>query len=118
MGRKRKRPRDKHLEVKLAGGVLTISIGVEALKWAAEHNEEFYKPETGKYALVISDADEFAKDIVTALRDEQEDGTTTVHELIDKAVRYVMENGSEGLDEDAIEAIEEAERAELSENAP
>lgn len=107
-----KSPAKQPLKVRLAKGVLTISIGVETLKWAAEHHDEFYHPYTDKWSIVINKPNEFAKDVVRALRDEGEDGSTPVHYLLDKAIAEVMENGSEGLDEDAMEALEEAERKE------
>lgn len=38
----------------------------------------------------------FAKDVVNALNEEKEDGTTKVHELFDDAFERAIENGSQG----------------------
>lgn len=98
------------MAVKIKGGVLTISIGVETLKFAAERHEEFWLPATDKYSMIVSNADRFAKDVLLELEREEEDGSTPVHLLLDKAIYQASEQGSEGLDYDAIEALEAAER--------
>lgn len=114
MAKKAKSPRAAPMAVKIKGGILTISIGVETLKSAAERHEEFWLPMTDKYSMVVSDADRFAKDVLLELEREEEDGSTPVHLLLDKAIYQASEQGSEGLDYDAIEALEEAERKEAS----
>jgi hypothetical protein len=46
----------------------------------------------------VIDATRFAKDIVNALNDEQEDGTTPVHVLLDTAFEKAIEDGSQGVE--------------------
>ena len=105
------------LKVRITGGVLTISIGVETLKYVAEHHEEFWQPQTDKYALVVSNVNQFAKDVRNELEREEEDGSTPVHLMLDKAIYQAVEQGSEGIDHDAADAIEEAERKACSPDA-
>lgn len=115
MARKPKTPRNSPLTCKLSKGMLTISIGVETLRFAAERHKEFWQPQTDKCALVVSDTDMFASDVRNALLAEEEDGSTRVTELLDEAIQEAVEQGSEGLDYDAMEAIEQAEQDAVSE---
>lgn len=48
----------------------------------------------------VTDAEKFAKDVVTALNDEDEGGTTRVHQMFDSAFNYIAENGSDGIADD------------------
>jgi hypothetical protein len=105
------KPQNTPLRCRVVGRVLTIEIGVDTLKGAAERAECFWRPVTDKSGLVVSNALQFARDVRTALNDEEEDGTTRIHRMFDAAFEYVAENGSEAMDLDAMEAIEDAERA-------
>lgn len=111
----------KKLTCKVVSGVLRIEIGIETLKGAAERHEGFWQPETDKYALVVSNPKQFAKDVRSELETEDETGSTPVHYLLDKAIEEATNNGSEGLDHDAMSAIEYAElrarQGEISDDA-
>lgn len=48
----------------------------------------------------VADRAEFAKSVLKELKSEQEDGTTLVHEMLDKAIRSALENGEEGFTEE------------------
>lgn len=98
------------LRCRLVERVLTIEIGVDTLKHAAERCDEFWLPETDKAALVVSNSETFAKDVQSALTDEGEDGSTAITHMLDAAIKQAVEWGSEGLDYDAMDALEEAER--------
>jgi len=100
----------KALVCKIVKRVLTIEVGIETIKFAAERHEDFWQPETDKVALVVSNPLLFAKDVRYALLDEQEDGSTPISALLDAAIKQAVEQGSEGLDYDAMDAIEAAER--------
>ena len=100
----------KALNCKLKNGVLTIEVGIQTIKFAAENHESFWQPETDKFALVVSDAARFAKDVRCALLDEEEDGSTPMSRMLDAAIKSAVEYGSEGLDYDAMDKLEEAER--------
>jgi hypothetical protein len=67
--------------------VLRIEIGISTLKYAAEHHEDFWQPQTDKYALVVSDERQFAKDVAHELNREGEDGSTPVTRLFDVSER-------------------------------
>lgn len=50
----------------------------------------------------VTDAAKFAHDVVVALNDEDEEGTTRVHQMFDGAFSDIAENGSDGIaDNDA-----------------
>lgn len=103
------------LKVTASKSGIRITISAKALKWAAEHHEQYWQPITNKFALVVSDPVQFAADVCAALEDEEEDGSTPVHRLLDAAIDSAVNDGSEGLDHDAMDVIQEAERTAESE---
>jgi len=93
--------RDKPLKIKIYKGILSISIGVRTLAHVAEFNPELerYDEESGDTnAPKVTDHDAFTKEVLAMLRREEEDGTTIVHEMFDKAVEMAIENGAEGIE--------------------
>lgn len=95
---RRKRP----LEVGLRDGVLSITIGVDTFRTAIEFapDLEVYDEEEDDFARPkIVDADAFAKDLLAELEREEEDGTTMVHRMLDRAAAEAMENGCFGIQE-------------------
>lgn len=64
-----------------------ISIGIKTMATAAEYRED----------MNVEDIKVFAESMVRALREEQEDGTTPVHYLLDAAANWCFEQGEEGL---------------------
>ena len=86
-------PADGGLEVKISGGVLSIEIGVNALMQAIEMGREYTMEK-----IVVTDARVFAKEVLGALQHEEEDGTTPVHRLIDRAAAFAIEYGAEGVE--------------------
>lgn len=103
------------LRCRIIERVLTIEVGIDTLKHAADRHEDFWQPQTDKVALIVSDPEIFAKDVRSALLSEEEDGSTRITVMLDKAILEAVEQGSEGLDYDAMEAIEKAERSAVSE---
>ena len=81
------------LRVELKGERIVISIGVETLKVAAENMPNLCD---AMAVLRVTDRSVFARSVLDALKHEEEDGTTFVHEAIDKAFDYVVEQGYEG----------------------
>ena len=79
--------RKDNLTVEIKDGRLLIAIGVETLAFAITHNPEL--------KINVTDPDGFANDLLSNLEREQEDGTTPVHLLLDKAANEAAENGSE-----------------------
>jgi len=90
----------KHLSVKIAKGVLTISIGMATLANAIRFNPDLaaWDEVTGDELLSeITDVTLFGKELVRALESEEEDGTTPVHLMLDAAALSAIENGAEGI---------------------
>ncbi len=85
---------DLPLDVKIVDGMLAIRGGIKTLAFAVTAGEKGFRVTE---ALVAAD------DILRELRREQEDGTTVVHEMLDRAALAAWENGGEGfsgVDED------------------
>lgn len=104
-------PKKQALKVRLSKGVLSISIGIDTLAFCAEQHPDVWLPETDKSRIVVSNAFKFAKEVKIALEQEEEDGTTPVHSMLDNAILTAWESGCEGLDYDAMEELEKAEHA-------
>lgn len=91
---------DRPLEVKIERDRLVISIGVKCLAFAIEWAPglEKYDEKTGDFlGPKITDPLVFAKEIERQLSQEEEDGTTMVHRMIDKAAAEALEQGAEGV---------------------
>lgn len=77
-------------------GSLVIRVALEALpmimewSWAAGGIDTRYK---------ITDAAAFAADLVHELNDEDEEGTTRIHRMFDKAIDNAINQGAEGIEE-------------------
>lgn len=102
--------RNVPLRCRVLERVLTIEIGIDTLKFAAERHDSFWQPITDKCALVVNDPKQFAEDVLAALEDEAEDGSTPISRTLDAAILHAVEQGSEGIDLEAMDAIETAER--------
>ena len=91
------------LTVEVSHGELVIRIGIETLKFAAEHMDSCMRYverlKDWKQMWAITDPIQFAKDVVSELRDESENGSTDVTDLIEKACLAAIENGSAGCEE-------------------
>ncbi len=96
---------DKPLKVEVKNNILTISIGVDTLVFAVEHGDyDFLKinddnEQVNKYK--ITNAPGFAKEVALELVQEEEDGTTPVHLLLDAACLKAIENGSQYYEENS-----------------
>jgi hypothetical protein len=95
------KPEDTPLSCKVAKGVLTISIGVNTLVFACnEHPDNVSDDGDGKvWSVDQRHGADFAIDVAQELRSEEEDGTTLVHLMLDKAILAAIENGSQFVDE-------------------
>lgn len=83
-------------------GSLVIRVSLEALPMALEGAWAMGKFDT-RYK--ITDASEFAKELMHALNREDEQGTTPVHELFDAAIVYIIEQGGFGIDEHEVQEV-------------
>lgn len=82
---------DKPLIVEFDGDCLNISVGKNILIHALKYGLESYLMGD----VEVTDIDGFVKDIVRELEDEEEDGSTPVHRMLDKAGYSAIEQGSE-----------------------
>ena len=76
------------LEIEVKNGQVIISIGVETLCFATQAEIHDFK---------ITNKEGFVKDLINELNAEEEDGTTLVHRMFDKAADNAIENGSENV---------------------
>jgi len=96
--------KDQPLTVEIVDGELRISIGVSRLKFACEHcpDENIgltkYDEDLDDYlSYEVTDERAFADGVKLALQGEAEDGTTMVHQLLDKAMVKAIEDGAMGI---------------------
>ena len=91
------------LRIDVKGGKLIISVGIDTLARAfedSEYNEHFNDlSEIYEKLYCVTDHKEFAKEVALALQEEDEEGTTAVHVLLDEACENAIENGCEGVEE-------------------
>lgn len=83
--------KDLPLKVEIVGGIVTVTIGVSTLCTAVAAGGTF-PPEprfTDEYA--------FARAVVAQLAQEDEDGTTRVHRLLELAAVEAIEDGADGV---------------------
>jgi hypothetical protein len=99
------------LRCRLVERVLTIEVGIDTLKGAAERHDAFWQPTIDKCALVVNDSDLFARAVRVELISEGEDGSTPLSRALDAAILEAVEQGAEGIDGEAMDAIQAAERS-------
>jgi hypothetical protein len=80
------------LKVEFIAGSLVMSIGWRRLKQAAEN--------IPGHEIAITHDSKFFESILSALHEEQEDGSTLVHRMLDEAVVFAHEQGLEGFAEE------------------
>lgn len=86
-------------EAKVIDGKLVISLRISTLAHAARHSEHFFQcAETGT-PLKITDEALFARSVANALNREEEDGSTPITRMLDKATEWVSEQGEDGIEE-------------------
>jgi hypothetical protein len=84
---------DTPLTTSIEDGDLVIRIGTRTLAWSLEHHPDLLN-ERAEPTYKVSDEAEFAKDVLRELEREEEDGTTLVHLMLDKATKEALEQGS------------------------
>jgi len=88
------------LEVGIKGGALVIALPLEALQMAVECYSFFeeYDPDTGTlHEPILTDAMRFAQEVIRALDDESEDGSTLVTRMLNAAFSKALESGAGGI---------------------
>lgn len=86
--------------VNIEGGEIVIRVKIDALPIAVGFLQDLtkYDEKSGEFFEArVTDPRVLAEEIVRALRQEQEDGTTPIHEMFDAAVGEAVEQGAEGI---------------------
>lgn len=92
------------LTVSVKNGQLFIAIGVQTLAHAVVYADwaNPFDEAADDYirTFAISDEKQFTKDVVSAMLDEREDGSTPLSDFLDKMAQAAIADGSLGLHED------------------
>ncbi len=84
------------LTVGIEAGRVVISIGITTLGEALVGPGSPVKRDAPH--AKITDHAEFAREVVRALKAEEEDGTTLVHKMLDGVATEFLESGADGVD--------------------
>ena len=83
--------------------MLVIRIGLASLAFAADHSDLFnpYDPEKNDFVrqFQVTDEEEWAEDVRRELTREEEDGSSMLTNLFDKAFEKALDQGSIGVEE-------------------
>lgn len=101
-------------KAEIRGGQIVISIAIDALPLIL--SGAVAAGDLIHHNFKITDAQVFAKELVGALNNENEIGTTPIHLTFDRAMVYAIEQGAEGIEE-VTEDEFEAEAARLQQEA-
>lgn len=100
----KKRHVERALSVRVVNGELVIRIGVNVLAYAAAFSAwaNPFNEDRDDYirTFAIEDANEFADDVLHAMLNEREDGSTPLSDFIDEMSEAAVNDGSLGLHED------------------
>lgn len=84
---------NKQLTIKIINDELTISIGTNLVQHACVVGRSI-----GMEDIKITNENQFLESLVNQLNREEEDGSTLIHEMLDKAVSQMLEDGELGVD--------------------
>jgi hypothetical protein len=105
------------LEVKIEDGALVIRIGIQTLAHAVTYSDwaNPYDEASGDYlrSFAITDAPQFAADVLHEMLREEEDGSTPLSDFIDACSEKAVEDGSVGLHDDFNHRIKHGEKSPL-----
>lgn len=93
--------RDAPLTVSIRDGQLRITVGIDTIKYAVEIDPSLsrYDDETGDFIEpTLTDIDTFVVGMQRALEREDEQGSTLVHQILDQAALWAIEQGAEGIE--------------------
>jgi len=76
-------------------GEIVIRVGKTHLAWMVQHIPSMKDDRDLPYVRVADEVS-LAKDVVKELTEEQEDGTTPIHLILDAALEAALDNGSDG----------------------
>ncbi len=86
-------------EAQIVGDKLVIALRISTLAHAARHSDYFDHCAEAGSPLKITDEALFAKSVAYALNAEEEDGSTPITRMLDKAFEHVCEQGEDGVEE-------------------
>lgn len=88
------------LSCELVGGRIVMSIGSQVLASAAAHHPDYWDPERRPDGpnIIVTNARVFAREVVAAINDEDEEGGTLLSRMLDRAMAEAVESGCEGVD--------------------
>lgn len=84
---------DMPLKSIIENGKLIISVGLDVLEFAAKNLPGFED-----YEIYITNIETLAQEVIYALNEENEDGSTPISRLLDGAIVSAIENGAEGIE--------------------
>lgn len=84
-------------DAKVVDGRLVISVSIGTLANAARHSDYFFRCAEDGLSLKITDDAAFAESVADALNAEEEDGSTPITRMMDKAFERVVDHGMEGV---------------------
>jgi len=90
------------LRCDVVDGAIDISIGVGVLCFAADNHPDFWDGESGPEVpnIKITNAQDFAREVMFAINAESEDGSTLLTRMLDEAIAKAVESGCDGVDYD------------------
>lgn len=84
------------MKIEIVDGAILITVPLSALRTAAAVAfDEAWGVE--QHDIRVIDSSMFAADVLRELEAEDEDGTTLVHQMLDRAMIRAVEQGSEGI---------------------
>ena len=87
------------LRVNIENGELVIRVGINHLDGHEYHNRI--------PALKFDDREEWVRDVIAEINREEEDGSTPLNTMLDKAMEAALEQGSIGVAEDSFTFVGE-----------
>lgn len=83
-------------------GGIDMSIGAEILAFAAANHPEYWDGKSGLDVpnIKVDDPAAFARAVCAAINREDEDGSTLLTRMLDKAISLAVEEGCDGVDHD------------------
>jgi hypothetical protein len=91
---------DKPLTLAIERDQLVIRVGIDVLAHAAENCNRFYDDDTNNSPpyILITDKQEFAKDVLRMLQAEDECGSSLISDALDEATVDAFNDGSLGVE--------------------
>lgn len=87
---------DSSAQAVIENGSIVIRVPIAALPQVIEGAWALGGIDT---RMKITDADAFAKDLMHELNNEDEQGTTRIHKMFDRAMNEAIEQGAQGVEE-------------------